>query len=195
MLRLAAITVLLATGLAVLGGVGVIGSPGSLIAQSVPAQEAWQKEFDDICSKTQEAMTFTGKELASLISRCDALRPQLEKLDETRKKIYLGRLRMCRGLYADVLDSKQAVDGPKTSTARSPASETWQTEFDNVCSRTDDAMTFSQEELASLVSRCDALQVQIDKLDPTRKKVYQGRLRMCRGLYAYVLDSKRNAKK
>jgi hypothetical protein len=56
-------------------------------------------------------------------------------------------------------------------------------------------MNFSEDELAKLVQRCDALLPQIEKLDETRKKVYMGRLRMCRGLYAYVLESKRNEKK
>jgi|SRR5208337_3781651 len=101
------IVVLLATGAAVLGGVGATGGPASSPSQSTPAQEAWQKEFDDICSKTQDAMTFSQAELTALISRCDALQPLIEKLDETRKKVYLGRLRMCRGLYAYVLDSKK----------------------------------------------------------------------------------------
>ena len=56
-------------------------------------------------------------------------------------------------------------------------------------------MSFSEEELASLIQRCDALAPQIEKLDETRRKVYLGRLHMCRGLYAYVLESKRNQKK
>jgi len=36
---------------------------------------------------------------------------------------------------------------------------------------------------------------QLEKLDETQKKVFTGRLRMCRGLYVYVLDSKKNEKK
>ncbi len=76
-------------------------------AAQAPAREAWQKEFDRICSRTQEAMSFSEEELASLIQRCDALAPQIEKLDETRRKVYLGRLHMCRGLYAYVLESKR----------------------------------------------------------------------------------------
>jgi len=53
-------------------------------------------------------MTLLLEELASLIDRCDALRPKIEKLDETPKKVYLKRLRMCRGLYVYVLESKQS---------------------------------------------------------------------------------------
>jgi len=75
------------------------------------------------------------------------------------------------------------------------SSESWLTEFDNICAKTEDAMTFSQEELTVLIRRCDNLQPQIEKLDESRKKVYLERLRKCRGLYAYVLDAKRKDKK
>jgi len=190
------IVLFISAGLAALGGVRAIGEPSSRTVQSVPVKESWQKEFDDICSNTQEAMKFSQEELASLVSKCDALQPQIEKLDETQKKLYLGRLRRCRAFYAYVLDSKRAVNEPGSSTAQSaPAQGAWQKEFDDICSKTQDAMTLSQEELESLISRCDALQPQIEKLDQTRKKVYLRRLQMCRGLYAYVLDSKRNENK
>jgi hypothetical protein len=79
-------------------------------AASVPAEQAtdaWHKEFDEICSKTQDAMTLSSADLTDLIRRCDALAPQVEKLNESQKKLYLGRLRMCRGLYAYVLETKQ----------------------------------------------------------------------------------------
>jgi len=92
---------------AVIGGVYAIGEPASSETQTAPAQEAWQAEFDDICSRSQNAMTFSQQELADLIQRCDVLMPKIEKLDETRKKVYMGRLRMCRGLYAYVLESKE----------------------------------------------------------------------------------------
>jgi len=108
-LKLTMIAVLLSTGLVAVGA-GTIRQPSSSTSQSTARQEPWQKEFDDICSKTQDAMTFSQEELTSLISRCDALRPQFEKLDETRKKVYLERLRMCRGLYAYVLESKKKND-------------------------------------------------------------------------------------
>ena len=103
------IAALLLTALAAFGGVRAI-IPSSSSSSQPATQEAWQKEFDDICSKTQDAMTFSEEELVSLVSRCDALRPQIEKLDETRKKVYLERLRMCRGLYAYVLESKKKND-------------------------------------------------------------------------------------
>jgi hypothetical protein len=71
------------------------------------AQEDWKKEFEDICSKTQDSMALTADELKRLVGRCDALRPRIEKLDETQKKVYLKRLQMCRDLFAFVLESKE----------------------------------------------------------------------------------------
>jgi len=93
-------------GLAGLCGVRATGGP-SASAQADAAQESWQKEFDGICAKTEDAMTFSQEELTDLIRRCDHLQPRIEKLEESRKKVYLERLRKCRGLYAYVLDAKK----------------------------------------------------------------------------------------
>jgi len=51
-------------------------------------------------------MSFTPDELKSLVGRCDALKPRIEKLEETQRKVYLKRLQMCRDLLAFVLESK-----------------------------------------------------------------------------------------
>ncbi|MFZ0913229.1 MAG: hypothetical protein WBQ76_14825 [Candidatus Korobacteraceae bacterium] len=102
-----AVVLLMFMGLVGLWGVREIGGSPSSASQADPARESWRKEFDDVCSKTQDAMTFSQEELRDLIRRCDALLPQIEKLDESRKKVYLGRLQKCRGLYAYVLDAKK----------------------------------------------------------------------------------------
>ena len=96
----------LATALSALSGItvlsdGLLASPAAAIAQ-----DDWKKEFEEICSQTQNAMLFTPEELKGLVSRCDALRPRIEKLDETQKKVYLKRLQMCRDLFAYALESK-----------------------------------------------------------------------------------------
>jgi hypothetical protein len=106
MLKARNMTLLLFIGLGLCGVRGTSG-PTFSPSETAPAQEAWQREFEEVCSRTSDAMTFSAEELATLIQRCDLLMPPIEKLDETRKKIYLGRLRMCRGLYAYVLDSKK----------------------------------------------------------------------------------------
>jgi len=71
------------------------------------ALDDWKKEFDAVCSKTQDAMAFTSDELRNFIERCDALKPLMEKLDEPQRTINLRRLKMCRGLYAFVLEIKE----------------------------------------------------------------------------------------
>ena len=71
------------------------------------AQDDWKKEFEEICSRTDDAMSFTREELKSLIARCDRLKPVIEKLDESARKVYLRRLQLCRDLFAFVLESKE----------------------------------------------------------------------------------------
>jgi hypothetical protein len=79
---------------------------------------------------------------------------------------------------------------PQTNSAEQ---EAFLHEFDDVCSRTQDSMLLSKDELKELVRRCDALVPKLAKLDETRRKVYARRLEQCRGLFAYVLDSKKNS--
>ena len=97
---------LLLAGL-VLGGFCAAQQAPSSNPASPAAVEGWQKQFDDVCAKTQDAVALSTEELTLLIQQCDALEPQIQKLDETRKKVYLRRLVQCRGLYAYVLDSKR----------------------------------------------------------------------------------------
>jgi TolA-binding protein len=101
------VAVLLFLGLAGLCAVPAIGGPSASAAQADATQESWRTEFDNVCAKTEDAMTFSQEELMDLIRRCDSLQPRIEKLDESRKKVYLERLRKCRGLYAYVLDAKR----------------------------------------------------------------------------------------
>jgi hypothetical protein len=70
-------------------------------------QDDWKTEFEAICGRTQEAAAMSIDELRTLVDRCDKLRPRIEQLDETRSKVYLKRLRMCRDLFAFVLESKE----------------------------------------------------------------------------------------
>lgn len=71
------------------------------------AQEDWMQEFEDVCSKTQDAMILSIVELKDLIARCDKLRPVMEKLPETQRKVYLKRLQTCKDLYVFVLETKE----------------------------------------------------------------------------------------
>ncbi len=71
------------------------------------ALEDWKAEFEDVCSKTQDAMTFNVDELKSLIARCDKLKPIIDGLGETERKVYGRRLQLCRDLLVFVLESKE----------------------------------------------------------------------------------------
>lgn len=82
-----------------------------------------------------------------------------------------------------------AVVGPSAAPVLARAAEEeWLAEFEAVCSRTQDAMSLSAEELRSLLARCDGLKPRIEALDPPRRKVYLRRLQLCRDLYQFVLD-------
>jgi len=74
--------------------------------RSAYAQDDWNKEFEDICSRTQDVMSFSIEELKDLMERCERLKPSIEKLDDTRRRVYLKRLKMCRDLFAFALESK-----------------------------------------------------------------------------------------
>ncbi len=89
----------------------------------------------------------------------------------------------------------RALGGPRPPASQADlAQEAWRKELFDVCAKTQDAMTFSPDEVKDLVRRCDGLRPQIEKtekLDETGKKVYLERLRKCRDFYAYMLDAKK----
>jgi hypothetical protein len=95
-----------AIALLVLFGMPLLGNGEPVAPVANVAQDDWKTEFEDICSKTQDSMEFTADELKGLVDRCDALKPRIEKLDETQKKVYLKRLQMCRDLLLFVMQSK-----------------------------------------------------------------------------------------
>ncbi len=101
--------VIVCIGLILIGGLAPSGARdrGVIQVSAAWAQEDWRKEFDDVCSKTQDAMVFSADELRDLVGRCDRLKPRIEKLDESQRKVYLKRLQMCRDLYLFVLESRK----------------------------------------------------------------------------------------
>ena len=83
---------------------GILIGAGSISAH---ADDGWSTEFDAVCSKTQDAMTLPEDQLQDLIRRCDALKPTVEALDDSRRKVYGKRLQLCRDLYAFVLEARK----------------------------------------------------------------------------------------
>lgn len=82
------------------------GIPGPLHTGTLQAQEDWRAEFDDLCSKTADSMQLSTEEVKSLIERCDKLKPRIEKLDESTRKVYRKRLDGCRNLYSFILETR-----------------------------------------------------------------------------------------
>ena len=76
------------------------------------------------------------------------------------------------------------------SVARADPTPAWKQEFEDICAKTQDAMVLSPDELRSLVARCDKLLPDIEKLEPSERKVFTRRLQACRNLYQFMLDSK-----
>ncbi|MGE5048622.1 MAG: hypothetical protein ACM3PC_08655 [Deltaproteobacteria bacterium] len=79
-----------------------------LAALALPSRAGgWKEEFEEVCSKTQDAMSLDAAELRSLIDRCDKLKPAIEALDESARKVYTRRLSACRELYVFVLETRE----------------------------------------------------------------------------------------
>jgi Ser-tRNA(Ala) deacylase AlaX len=70
--------------------------------------------------------------------------------------------------------------------------EQWRADFDATCAKTTDAMALTLPELNQLLERCNALQKIIETQEESLRKVYLKRLQLCRNLYAYVVEFKKN---
>lgn len=76
-------------------------------AISAEAEEAWKTEFNRVCGQTDNASDMSIDALKKAIEQCDALKPQIEALEATPRKVYLKRLQMCRNLFAYLLEGKE----------------------------------------------------------------------------------------
>lgn len=73
--------------------------------------------------------------------------------------------------------------------------EAWRAEFNEVCDKTSEAMTLSSQELKSLIARCDRIQQSLAGEHESDAKVYTKRVRMCRDLFQYVLQTRQEQEK
>jgi hypothetical protein len=83
----------------------------AVLSTASRAEGGWRAEFDAVCAKTQDAMALPVEELETLVARCDALAPEIEKLDETQRKVFSRRLKACRELYRFVLETRRKASG------------------------------------------------------------------------------------
>ena len=99
----------LALAAALAGAAGALAWPAPARAEApAAAKDDWRKEFDDVCSRTQDAMALQSEELRSLVARCDELKAAVDRLEESQRKVFSKRLRDCRAVYQFVLDSREA---------------------------------------------------------------------------------------
>jgi hypothetical protein len=76
---------------------------------------AWKKEFERICAQTEIATSLTTDQLRQLISDSDELLAQLTGLDDPWAKIYIFRIKKCRGLFEYTLEWKEINSPENTS--------------------------------------------------------------------------------
>ena len=64
-------------------------------------------------------------------------------------------------------------------------------DFEDICSNTSAAESLSVEELNTLIARCDKLRPIIEQSSEPGRTIYLKKLRMCKDLFVYVLESKK----
>lgn len=95
-----------ATAIFLSGSSLLTGQPSFGPAVSL-AQEGWKAEYESVCSKTDIAMTLSVGELKDLVARCVKVKERIEAQEESTRKVYLRRLKMCSDLYKYVLENKE----------------------------------------------------------------------------------------
>lgn len=70
--------------------------------------------------------------------------------------------------------------------------ENWKDSFDEICGKVQGAESLSEQELAALVEKADKLLPVIQASDNPAKKVYLQRLKKCRAVYEFMIDTKRS---
>ena len=73
--------------------------------------------------------------------------------------------------------------------------DNWKDSFQEICSKVDISSSLSIKELEALIDSSDKLAPEIQKSDDPGKKVYLRRLKNCRSMFEFAIDSKKNAEK
>jgi len=73
--------------------------------------------------------------------------------------------------------------------------ENWKESFEEICSKVDVSSTLSIKELEALIARADKLVPEIQKSEDPAKKVYLRRLKNCRSMFEFSIDTSKNAGK
>lgn len=78
------------------------------LPQAVMAED-WKAAFDEICSKVQGADSLSQQEIENLIKKADKTLPEIQASNDPGKKVYITRLKKCRGVYEFMLDTKKGA--------------------------------------------------------------------------------------
>jgi hypothetical protein len=73
--------------------------------------------------------------------------------------------------------------------------ERWKASFDDICSKVDASGSLSAKELTTLIERVDKLLPEIQGSSEPSKKIYLQRLKKCRAMYQFMIDSKQESGK
>ncbi len=75
------------------------------------------------------------------------------------------------------------------------AAESWKATFDEICGKVQGADSLSDRELTAMIEKADKILPEIQKSDDPAKKVYLQRLKKCRNLYEFMLDTRKSGGK
>lgn len=78
-------------------------------------------------------------------------------------------------------------------TAAAPAfcEENWRASFDDLCSKVDSSGSLSVKDLAVLIERVDKLIPEIQASSDPSKKIFLQRIKRCRSLFEFMIESKK----
>jgi hypothetical protein len=71
------------------------------------------------------------------------------------------------------------------------AEDSWKPAFEEICSKVQATDNLSPAELTALMEKADKLLPVIQASDSPSKKVYVQRLKKCRSLFEFIIDSKK----
>lgn len=64
--------------------------------------------------------------------------------------------------------------------------------FEKVCAQVDASQNLNTKEISSLIEQIDALRPEMEKSEDPAKKLYLQRIKKCRSVYEFVLESKKS---
>ncbi len=70
------------------------------------------------------------------------------------------------------------------------AVENWKATFDEICGKVQGADSLNNQELSAMIEKADRIAPEIQRSDDPAKKVYLQRLKKCRNLYQFMLETR-----